>query len=341
MERKLASIQRIIEIRPIPEADKIVVATVLGWDIVIKKDDGFQVGDLCVYCEIDSILPNDNPLFDFLKDRNYRVKTIKLRGQISQGIVFPLSILPETLQIEEGLDVTDIIGVTKYEPNLPGVSGGPNKLKAQSTFPTYYLSKSDETRLQALWPKLKNDLVGKELVATVKMDGTSFTALYHPDKGFLACSRNYVYSDDDNYYWRMVRKYDIQNKLMNYPIPVAIQAELCTPSVQHGQKRIGITEEQIFVFNVYDINGKKYFPHDEMVKFCEEMGFPTVPVVGKFHADNMELKDFLEMSKGKYPNGHPREGIVIRSVLEEYSQVMRGRLSFKVINNDYLLKIGE
>src|SRR6185503_10263785 len=83
----------------------------------------FQVGDLAVYCEIDSLLP-DRPEFEFLKARGFRIRTIRLRGEISQGICFPLSILPEGTEITEGADVTDALGVTKYEPPIPASLSG-------------------------------------------------------------------------------------------------------------------------------------------------------------------------------------------------------------------------
>ena len=89
--RKLASIQIINNIEPIEDANKIEYASVLGWHCVVKKDE-FKVGDKCVYVEIDSILPDNNPEFEFMKDRKYRVKTIKLRGKVSQGIIFPMPI---------------------------------------------------------------------------------------------------------------------------------------------------------------------------------------------------------------------------------------------------------
>jgi RNA ligase (TIGR02306 family) len=91
--RKLASIQKIVDIRPIDGADKIEVAQVLGWEVVVAKKDEFKVGDLVIYIEIDSIVP-DKSEFDFLRDRKFRVRTIKLRKQVSQGLILPLSILP-------------------------------------------------------------------------------------------------------------------------------------------------------------------------------------------------------------------------------------------------------
>src|SRR4030042_6809275 len=110
--RKLATIQQITALNSIPEADNILVASVLGWKVVVRKED-FKVGDLCVYCEIDSILP-EKPEFEFLRPRKFRIKTIKLRGQVSQGICFTLSILPEG-KFNEDDDVTEIIGVKKND----------------------------------------------------------------------------------------------------------------------------------------------------------------------------------------------------------------------------------
>ena len=113
MARQLASIRRISDIRLIAGADRIVVAQVDGWECVVQKDE-FHVGDRVVYIEVDSVVP-ERPEFEFLRDRKFRVRTIKLRGQVSQGLVLPLSILP-TGNYEDGADVTDVLGVTKYDP---------------------------------------------------------------------------------------------------------------------------------------------------------------------------------------------------------------------------------
>jgi len=115
--RNLASIQKITELRPIKGADKIEVAQILGWEVVVKKDE-FKVNDLIVYIEVDSIVPEKSE-FEFLRERKFRVRTIKLRKQISQGIAFPLNILPEKKRkLSENFDVTEILGITKYDPQL-------------------------------------------------------------------------------------------------------------------------------------------------------------------------------------------------------------------------------
>ena len=107
--RKLASIQIITDLKPIEGKDRIVLATVLGWSVIVKKDE-FNIGDKCIYIEIDSLLP-EKPEFEFLRNKKFRIKTMKLGNTYSQGIVFPLSILPQNKTYQIGDDVTDILGI--------------------------------------------------------------------------------------------------------------------------------------------------------------------------------------------------------------------------------------
>ncbi|MDB5308575.1 MAG: ligase, partial [Gemmataceae bacterium] len=144
--RKLASIQVVNAVEPIPNADAIERVRVLGWWVVGKKGD-FEKGDQVVYCEIDSLLP-ERPEFEFLRTSSFkpaqtdaagatiqptgfRIKTVKLRGQVSQGICFPLSVLPPGAPTGEGEDVTDWLGVRKWEPPVPVGMGG----KVKGGFP--------------------------------------------------------------------------------------------------------------------------------------------------------------------------------------------------------------
>ena len=114
--RHLATIRKIKEIRPIPNADRIEVAVIDGWEVVVNKSDGFIAGDLVIYIEIDSVLP-DRPEFEFMRKYKFRVKTIKLRGQVSQGLVLPMTIqgLPKG-EYKLGQDITDLLGIKKYDP---------------------------------------------------------------------------------------------------------------------------------------------------------------------------------------------------------------------------------
>jgi RNA ligase (TIGR02306 family) len=197
-QRKLASIQTVNAVEPIPNADAIEKIRVLGWWVVSKKGE-HKPGDTIVYCEIDSLLP-ERPEFEFLRASSFkparadpaggpglpagfRIKTVKLRGQVSQGICFPLSILPEVAPTEEGSDVTGLLGVLKWEPPLPVGMGG--KVKGQ--FPGF-LPKTDETRVQVLEPVLLRHR-GKTFYVTEKLDGTSCTAFVRQGE-FGICSRN-------------------------------------------------------------------------------------------------------------------------------------------------------
>jgi tRNA-binding EMAP/Myf-like protein len=180
-ERKLATIAKIEEIRPHPDADALELAKIRGWQVVVKIGE-FQPGDLCVYCEIDSVMP-ERPEFEFLRPRKFRIKTTKLRGKVSQGIAFSLSILPkEYFRVEKndegffllggkvmeiGMDVTEILGVTKYEEPIPASLGG----VAKGKFPSHSI-KTDEFRVQ----NLSNEEYKKYhdwylWVATEKLDG--------------------------------------------------------------------------------------------------------------------------------------------------------------------------
>ena len=115
--RKLAHIEKIEWKRPIDGADRIELVGVLGWQCIAKKDE-FKVGDLCVYIEIDSVVDKTNPDFAFLEKRNYKIKTMKMKGVLSQGIVFPLSILPKNDWCI-GDDVTSTLKITEIEDDIP------------------------------------------------------------------------------------------------------------------------------------------------------------------------------------------------------------------------------
>jgi len=164
IKRKLATIEKILDIQPIKNADKIEVATVRGWKVVVKKNE-FKVGDWCIYIEIDSVLP-PKPEFEFLANSKYRIKTRKMRNQISQGIVFPLSILPHKMPfLSEGTDVTDILQITKYEPPIPAQLSGISK----GSFPSHSV-KTDEERIQNLVENYE-ELKKETYIETEKLDG--------------------------------------------------------------------------------------------------------------------------------------------------------------------------
>jgi len=328
--RKLASIQKILEIKPINGADSIEVATILGWKVVVKKG-GFNEGDSCIYCEIDSVMPHKSE-FEFLKSSNYRIKTCKLRRQISQGICFPLSILPVGDYIV-GDDVTDILEITKYDPPIPAQLAGDTRGVFPSNVP-----KTDETRIQAS-PDLIDEFIGKRCYISEKIDGSSGTfANYGGD--YQACTRNLSLKETDtNTLWKLFHKYkvsDIFKEVGNF----AIQGEVAGEGIQ--KNRLKLRGQDFFVFNVYDIDKSSYLPFDEMIAFCDLYHLTTVPILESNIVFDFSLEDLLLKAKGSYKGTqNRREGIVIRPMVETYSDILCGRLSVKVINNDFLLKGGE
>lgn len=329
MERKLASIQKVADICAIPNADRIEVAKVNAWETVIRKGE-FKVGELCVFCEVDSILPFA-PWSEFLRDKKtpdkpIRLRTVRLKKQLSQGLALPLSILPPaTYNI--GDDVTETLGIIRYEPPIPTCLAG--QVKRQ--FPTHIVPKTDEFRIQS-YPELINEFKGKEVYISVKCDGTSVTFI-HMDGEFDVCSRNLSFKESDNVYWEMFKKYNLSSVLSkgNY----AIQGECVGPGIQ--KNRLGLKGHEIFVFNVYDINNHKYLDYKDFIEFCSVNNLPHVPIIETCIFD-FTIEQLLEKAKGKYESGKEREGVVIRPVVEGYSETLTGRASFKVLSNDFLEK---
>lgn len=148
-KRVLAHIEEIVDIKPIVGADHIEVAQVLGWKVIIKKDE-FKVGDKVVYIEIDSRVPSDNKYFAFLADRKYKVKTIKLRGQISQGLIVPLDVLPRA-KYEIGTDVTDILGIKKIEEEKPKKEINSKDLRLRQTHKKLFKQKWFKYMMKYTW----------------------------------------------------------------------------------------------------------------------------------------------------------------------------------------------
>lgn len=347
--RKLASLQRIKNLEPIEGADAIEKATILGWNVVVKKGE-FNIGDFCVYFEIDSLLP-DEPQYEFLKKSSWnsrynkiRLKSIKLRGVVSQGLALPLSSFKgiNWSILNEGDDLTELLGVEKYEPPIPASLGGSAK---KFTWP---IPKTDEERVQSNPDEYLNAIKGKPYYITVKLDGTSASyILCKNDDGeiqFHVCSRNYSLKyKEDNTLWQIAIKHDIERKLKEYHIAtgnmLAIQGEICGPGIQ--KNRLNLSDHELFVFNVYNVETKEKLSFDSMSIVDTYFALPRVPLLEQGDVFPYSTVDeLLELSRGKYkehfesaPAKQDREGIVIRSKDQS--------VSFKAINNDFLLKGGD
>jgi RNA ligase (TIGR02306 family) len=342
--RKLASIQEISAINPITGADSIEVADVLGWHVVVKKGE-FKPGDIVVYVEVDSVLP-ENPEYEFLRkccylDKNgfkgFRIRTAKLRGQISQGIVFPLSILnlPKKCELCYGQDVTSRLGIVKYDPPIPASLSG----LAKGNFPAF-VPKTDETRIQAV-PSVLSRHKGKLCYVTEKLDGSSMTAYLYGDQ-FGICSRNLELKETaNNALWRIATRYDLKGAIEDMGGNLALQGEIIGPGIQ-GNK-YGLKETQFRIFNIYNLEINRYIGYHDSVVMLDNVGYgkaTMVPLVDHITLDH-SVDQIVELAKGKSQLADiQREGIVIRP-LKEDTDIELGRLSFKAINPNFLLKWGE
>jgi RNA ligase (TIGR02306 family) len=355
MERKLASIRKISEILPIEGADAIELAIVDGWKVVVAKNVGHKAGDFVIYCEIDSFLPVREE-YEFLRKSSYkrmgeqegfRLKTIKLRGQVSQGLILPIAILKnykeelknydlfrdEELNVIEnaiGLDVSEVLGIIKYEPPMPAELKG----VAKGNFPSF-IQKTDEERVQ----NLKNnyyDLLAKtkKFFVTEKLDGSSAT-FYVKDGNFGVCSRNLELLEPTdgtvNSYWKVARDLDIENKLLSTGRNLCIQGELIGEGIQGNPYRL--KGQTVKFFNAFDIDKQKRLSFAEFWELITTINLPIVPIINfGFFMLPSKVDELLAIAEGKstiYPNAE-REGLVLRTEDME--------ISFKVISNRFLLK---
>jgi len=328
MERKLVSIQRIDAIEPIAGADSIVQARVMGWTVVVKKEE-FTAGDPCVFFEIDSVLPDGPGWSEFLRPRGFRVRTLKLRGVLSQGLALPVSILDGGIPSRE-LDLRDRLGVTRFEAAVPDAR------EIAGPFPAR-VPRTDEIRLQSALGVL-DELRGKDFYVSTKCDGSSATYV-RDGGGLVAASRNWALARSPNHVWRLAERHQLEDRL---PADMAIQGEVCGPGIQNN--RLGLADVELFVFNVYDLRAGAFLELDALRAFCTDRGLRTVPIERVVRGDDAlgfdhSLEAWLEAARGTYTGTKQRkEGVVVRPLVEQPSPTLGGRLSFKVINNDFLLR---
>jgi RNA ligase (TIGR02306 family) len=339
MERKLASVRKISKISSIEGADKIELAIVDGWKVVVAKDVNHKVDDMVIYCEIDSFLPVKEE-FEFLRKSSYkkmsdgtegfRLKTIKLRGQVSQGLILPMSVVEYTnVQFKVGMDVTNLLGVTKYEPPIPAELSG----KVKGMFPSF-LYKTDEERVQNLASeyesyKEKNKEEVKFYV-TEKLDGSSAT-FYIKDGVFGVCSRNLeLLETEGNSFWKVARELKLEEWLISLGKNICLQGELVGESVQGNPYKI--KGQTVRFFNGFNIDTQENIPFLEFVELTQKMNLTTVPILDYDFTLPETIEDMLEYAdkKSELNSNFDREGIVVRS----YDRT----ISFKVISNKFLLK---
>jgi len=343
--RKLANIQRVWNIEPIEGADRIELAHVLGWQCVINKGS-FKPMDLGVYFEIDSFLPI-KPEFEFLRSSSYKktdvmgegfkLRTQRFKGQISQGLLLPLSTFPEIpATADVGTDVTELLGVRKWEIEERATTGG----TVIGTLP-YDIPHTDETRVQEM-PELIDAFAGLEYYISTKLDGTS-CSIGVDENGFHVTGHNYEYKDDgSSAFYKLVNERGYREKVEEFARQnglrtLTIQGEFCAPGIQ--KNRLKLLKPEWYVFTVRE-NGKRV-GLNRMLEVCSEIGLNHVPIEeidNDLPSKYPTVEALLERADGDYPKGGKKEGIVVRTVEPVFSPAIGGPLSMKVVSNKYLLK---
>ena len=338
--RKLATIRKIDELNPIEGADAIECAVVGGWKVVAQKGL-YEVGDLAVYFEIDSWIPTEIAPFlskgkeprEFEGVKGERLRTIKLRGQISQGLLMPLaeviSIAGCTSSIQEGDDVSEWLNIQKWEKPMNAQLAG----MAKGNFPTQ-IPKTDQERAQNLKKEIAGAAeAGLQFEVTEKLEGSSMT-VYLIDGEFGVCSRNLDLKEEGGTtFWEVARRDDIEDKMRIAGLNnFAIQGELIGPGIQGNIYKLN--NPMFMVFDVYNINAGSYLtPHDRRA-LIKVLDIPHAPVMLSDKDLGVgSIEEILQWAEAKSVmgdiTGPEREGIVFKEV--------NGGMTFKAISNKYLL----
>lgn len=370
--RELAYIATIKSLSPIPDANKIEKAEVLGWELVVKKGD-FCVDDKVIYVEIDAILP-EYPCFEFLRSKRFRIRTVKLRGQISQGIAFPLSVINEvdpTFDISKlnvGDDVSEVLKITKHDPEAaqdidlePPVKkswlsnqfsfykwklfGIKRQSKAVNDFPSD-VPKTDETRVQKMGGLLER-CVGTPVYISEKCEGSSASFIFRKqgnwlvklfgyDYLFQACSRNRIVFSSNK---KTISTHNTAELNEKYSIERKMKAlgrNLAIQGEMIGPKIQGniyrLSEVEVRFFSAYDLDKQSYVGFDELQDILNQLELPMVPIVSENTLLQSDVKYYVELSKGKS---------AINKKIDREGIIIRAldsSFSFKSINPEYLLK---
>ena len=357
--RQLAKIIKVEQIKEHTNANALEIVKVGLWEIVVRKNE-FQIGQNAIMFEIDSMLPLSDERFAFLAGRKdyvvngityARLKTIRLRGVLSQGLLVPADLfekeIAEFQKEDNTLSLQEILGVIKYEPPEDNF-GGSNRIKNTpgdtKPFPVF-IPKTDQERIQNFVYEYEQSVFSKELFeVTFKLDGSS-TTIFSAFNKLGVCSRNleinlpFDWSDwpmRDSHFIKAAIDSGILFKLaMHYSATgrsIALQGELCGLGIQSNFE--GLTKHEIFIYDVYDIDAGQYMLPDERRKFLTDLGIQQVPV----HSYNVWLptpiEAILEMADGPSGlNGQFREGLVFKSMERDFS--------FKAISNAYLESTGK
>ena len=324
---KLATIEKITKLSPHPNADKLELVEVLGYQAVVPIGL-HKEGDLVVYIQPDTVLPKDQEWAEeYIRYSPKRVKAVRLRGEWSEGVVAPFR---KWNNVDElfgkyfiGQEVSEAIGVVKYDPPLPK---GENVV---GTLP-YQLGKTDEERFENMLDKIP---YGEVVDITLKFDGQSTTHGYFiPDLRYFVTGRRYeVSAEEENRYSVHVPK--VKDKIVAFctseGVSLAFRGESYGNGIQANKINVHSAKpHSLAFFSIYNIDERKYERKGSKYYFidvCEKLGLEMVDVLERDVVLTPELIEKYSKGIKKLPNGNHFEGVVIN----------HANGSFKVINKHY------
>ena len=374
--RKLATLRIISALDPISGADVIEVATVDSWRVIVQKGK-YKVGSLVVYFEIDSWIPEKLAPFltkkvakEFNGVPGNRLKTIKMKGQISQGLILDpadiTKIVPEFNTLE--VDVTEILGIQKWEePHTFGF------FRQKGTFPLF-VPKTDQERIQNLTNKF-DDLKTCRWEVTEKYDGSSMTVYVYGDKSGV-CSRNvdimleteliqtdlpiektsddlqHLHKDSPEFktalkiqqsvFWSVALREKLLDKIKESGLNIALQGELVGFSI--GPNIYKLKNQDFYLYDIYDINRHCYFDPVSRQEFAKKYNIKHVPVLINDFEITESIDDLLLFAEGSsiLNSKTEREGLVFKNMIQERLPVADVKTctlrSFKAVSNKYLIE---
>lgn len=354
-ERKLVTIRKISEVLPHANADALELAIVDGWQCVVKKGE-FQPEDGCVYIEIDAILPDGNPAWQFLVDKQgkhyekglgARLKTIKLRGEYSQGLALPLGAFDfrnDSGRIAAGVSLDEILGVYKYEPPVSGLGGGAALAgNARGDWPSWF-PKTNQERIENCFKLMKPHFSLRDFYIEEKLEGSSIT-IYSDNGDYGVCSRNVNMKIDEsnaeNAFVKTAKEMRFDN-LTEIPGRWAVRGEMVGPGVQGNI--YNLENLTIYIFDVWDGNKGRYLTPVERVFFCEDLRnlgvvVNEVPTLDCFSlTQDTTVGDIVKLADGQSALNPKtrREGLVFKSADLVESRHGSQVISFKAISREYL-----
>lgn len=371
-KQPMVTICKVKKILKHPNADRLEIAEIKGWQVVCQKDI-YKEGDLVIYFEIDSVLPEDVEDIIFGKDAKIklsksRVKTIRIRQMYSQGLICPIVLLQEriTKKIKEGIDISDDLGVKKYEEPISKSS----KMYVQPIKKKYENPNFHKVRKPQNIKNFKDLFIGKEVSVTEKVHGTSVVIEYvkRPSATFMDKLNIFIFGKyefcyrsmsvqlqkrksiwqgilkkifrkpDTGFYEKEIGKDVYSEAVKNYKLKdildqgYGITGEIYGDGIQKNYSySLKTGERKLICYGVRKDGINVQFK--EAKQYCEKIGLQYVPVLFEGILTE-EILSGCTNGKSKLDDKTIKEGCVVELTNQENSSIV----ILKSISEAYLLK---